>query len=120
MIGTIRKHSKWLWAIIILFMSVSLLWWGASNQSRNGGGSDSDNFGSLYGKKISRQDYINARNEFYLFYCFRNFEWPSSLKSADMDEQIYLRLLLSRKAANLGIHVNDKSAGTAAATLLHS
>jgi len=119
MIGTIRKHSKWLWAIVIFFMSISLLWWGASNQSRNGGG-DSDNFGSLYGKKISRQDYINARNEFYLFYWFRNMEWPNNLKSADTEQQIYLRLLLTRKAQSLGIHVSDESAGTSAAALLHS
>jgi len=119
MIGTMRKHSKWLWAFLIVIMSVSLTWWGAGN-SRNGGGSGGDNFGSLYGKKITRQDFINARNEFYLFYWFRNHEWPSNLKSDDMDQQIYLRLLLTRKAQSLGIHVSDEAAGTAGAAVLHS
>ncbi|HXF10007.1 MAG TPA: peptidylprolyl isomerase [Desulfuromonadaceae bacterium] len=114
-----RKHSKWLWAFLIVIMSVSLTWWGAGN-SRNGGGSGGDNFGSLYGKKITRQDFINARNEFYLFYWFRNHEWPSNLKSDDMDQQIYLRLLLTRKAQSLGIHVSDEAAGTAGAAVLHS
>ena len=31
-------------------------------------------YGMLYGHKITQQEYINARNEFYLFYWFHNNE----------------------------------------------
>ena len=33
-------------------------------------------YGTLYGHKITQQEYLDARNEFYLFYWFRNNEWP--------------------------------------------
>src|SRR5271170_194804 len=119
MIGTIRKHSKWLWWFIATATVISFIYWGVSPSTRNRGGGTGD-FGTLYGHQISQQDYVAAKNEFYLFYWFHNFEWPQNMPQKDLDEQIYLRLLLAQKGKALDIHVNDEQAGTAAATLLHS
>jgi hypothetical protein len=124
MIGTIRKHSKWLWWVIAGLTIITFLYWGAAPATRNsggvGGGSD---FGSLYGRKITQQDYVNSRNEFYLFYWFRNHDWPNrnaNLKEKDLDEQIYLRMMLTQKAESLGVHVSDEAAAAAASDLLRS
>ena len=123
MIGTIRKHSKWLWWIIAGLTIISFIWWNAAPASRNGGVGGSGGFGTLYGHKITQQDYINARNEFYLSYWFQNNEWPDrnpNIKEKDLEEQIYLRLMLTQKADALGIYVSDEAAAVAADSRLRS
>jgi hypothetical protein len=123
MIGTIRKHSKWLWWVIAALTIISFIWWNAAPASRNGGVGGSAGYGSLYGHKITQQDYINARNEFYLFYWFRNNEWPDhnpNVKDQDLEEQIYLRLMLTKKADALGIYVTAEAAAAAAGEMLRS
>ena len=124
MIGTIRKHSKWLWWIIAALTVISFLYWGASVPTRNGGGViGGSGFGSLYGHKITQADYIGARNEFYLFYWFRNHEWPDrnpNIKEKDLEEQIYLRLMLTKKAEDLGVSVTAEAAAAVAGDMLRS
>ncbi len=123
MIGTIRKHSKWLWWIIAALTVISFLYWGVAPSARNGGIGGNGDYGTLYGHKITQQDYINARNEFRLFYWVRNNEWPDrnpNIKDKDMEEQIYLRLMLTKKAEALGIYVTDEAAAAAAGEMLRS
>ena len=123
MIGTIRKHSKWMWWVVAGLMAISLLWWQSAAPSRGGGGIASGNYGSIYGHKITQEEYINGRNEFYLFYWLRNHEWPDrnpNLKTPDIDQQIYLRLMLALKAKALDIHVTDQEAANTASEILQS
>jgi hypothetical protein len=123
MIGTIRKHSKWLWWVIAALTIISFIGWNIAPANRNGGVGGNGTYGTLYGHKITRQEYINARNEFYLFYWFRNDEWPDhnpNLKDKDLDEQIYLRLMLTQKAGALGIYVSEEAAAKTAGEMLRS
>ena len=124
MIGTIRKHSKWLWWLIAGLTIISFIGWNIAPANRNNNGEGGGGkFGTLYGHKITQQEYINARNEFYLFYWFRNYEWPDrnpNIKDKDRDEQIYLRLMLTQKARTLGIYVSDEAAAMAASQMLQS
>ena len=114
MIGTIRKHSKWLWWVIagltiISFYRVARCARPRATAAAVGNG----DYGTLYGHKITRQEYVNARNEFYLFYWIRNHDWPDhnpNIKDQDLDQQIYLRLMLTKKADALGIYVTDEAA----------
>ena len=124
MIGTIRKHSKWLWLIIIVATVVSFVFWGAG-PSRMGGGSGgsvaSGDFGSIYGHKVTQQAFIDARSDFYLFYWFRSGEWPDknpNFSEPELDREIYIRLMLAQKASDLGIYVSDAEAAQAGAELL--
>jgi hypothetical protein len=107
MIGTIRKHSSWLWLCIITLTIISFVWWGASPATRNGAGGAAE-FGTIYGREVTRDDYLKARAEYSIWYWFRNHQWPSEdakITQLDMNREIYWRILFARKAAELGIHV---------------
>jgi SurA N-terminal domain len=123
MIGTIRKHSKWLWVIIITATIISFVFWGANTRTGGGGGrSASANFGAIYGKKITQQQYLDARNEFRLFYLFRYNNWPekANVSETEMERETYIRLLLIGKAEDLGVYVGVDAAALAAAQSLRS
>ena len=123
MIGTIRKHSKWLWWFIAGATVISFIYWGVSPTARNGGIGGNGNYGIIYGHKITEQEYENAQREFYLFYWFNNGEWPNrnpNLKDQELQEQIYVRMMIDLKAADLGIHVSDAATYAEASRMLRS
>jgi hypothetical protein len=124
MIGTIRRHSKVLWAIVITATIISFVFYFSPSQRMgNGGGGGSDDFGTIYGKKITRDAYAEARREFYIFYFFHYGEWPdknTSLSAADIDREIYVRMMLIQKAADLGIYIGDEAEASAAVEMLRS
>ncbi len=125
MIGTIRKHSKWLWLIIIVATVISFVYWGAGPSRMGRGGDDftSGNYGSIYGHKITPEAFRSAQIGFYFFYWFRSGEWPDknpNLSQTEMTREIYVRLMLIQKANDLGIHIGDDEAASAASELLRS
>ena len=124
MIGTIRKHSKWLWAVIITATIISFLGWNINSRMNGGGGRNATgDFGSVYGKKITQPQYAEALNEFKLFYLFHYGTWPDKKGSVSQDEmqrEAYVRLLLIQKASDLGIQVGVDAAATAANQMLRS
>jgi len=126
MIGTIRKHSKWLWLIIIVATVISFVYWGAG-PSRMGGGNGSGtatgDFGSISGHKVTQQAFIDARNDFYLFYWFRSGEWPDknpNFSEPELDREIYIRLMLAQKANDLGIYAGNDEVVTVANEMLRA
>jgi hypothetical protein len=124
MIGTIRKHSKWLWLIIIVATVISFVFWGAApSRMTRGGGEASGNLGSIYGHKITPDAYRNAQAGFYFFYWFRAGEWPDknpNLSGAELAREVYLRLMLLQKANDLSIYVGDDQVVAAANEMLRS
>jgi SurA N-terminal domain/PPIC-type PPIASE domain len=117
MIGTIRKHSVWLWWSIVPLTILSFVVYMGAGPSRNGGGRASGDFGSLYGHKVTLETFRDTQDEVYLDYFFRTGGWPNenpNISEKDLDEQIYVRLMLIQKAEDLGIYVDDKTVVTAA------
>ena len=121
MIGTIRKHSGWLWGVIITATIVSFVFWGASS-ARMGVGGGGANLGVIYGKKVTPEAYVAAKKDFYLSYWFSSGHWPdeSAMTPAEMEQQIYLSLLLTQKAAQMGVHVSEDAAATSASERLQA
>lgn len=124
MIGTIRKHSSWLWLVIIVATIISFLFWGAGPVARNSGGrTSSGGYGSLYGKEITPEAFAAAQREFFLYYWLHYGEWPdksANMTRADLDKETYVRLMLAQKARSLGVYVSDDAVVTGANEMLRS
>jgi len=122
MIGTIRKHSSWLWWLVAGLTIISFIYWGASPATRNGSGR-SAGYGMIYGQKITADDYAAAQREFLLFYWQRNGAFPEknpNFTRTDLERETYVRLMLAAKARELGIHVSDDAQVAAADEFLRS
>jgi len=122
MFGTIRKHSKWLWLVVITLTIISFIYWGAgpgSSLDRPGG---STTLGSINGEPVSIEDFADAQREVLMQYFFRNGRWPDKGKQSGFDEEreAYIRLLIIRKLEELGIHANNEAVAKTASQLLRS
>ncbi len=124
MIGTIRKHSKWLWWSIIPLTILSFVLYMGTGPAHTGNGGGDGGLGSIAGKKVTPQAFGAAKREVYLFYLFHYGAWPDSkeanISEANLEREIYIRMLLMQKAADLGIHIGDVAVVTAANEMLRS
>src|SRR5580692_3848664 len=110
MIGTIRKHSSWLWWFIAALTIISFIYWGAAPATRGGGGGRNGSYGKIYGKEVTAEAFTAAQREFYIYYWLHNGEFPDkspNFNRTDADRETYIRLMLAEKAKSLGIHVSE-------------
>jgi peptidyl-prolyl cis-trans isomerase D len=124
MIGTIRKHSKWLWWFIAALTIISFIWWGAAPATHNaGGGRGSGDLGSIAGRKVTPDAYLGVKGEIYIEHWLNTHRWPDrdpGYSKADLERDIYIRLMLIQKAEDLGIHIGNDAVVTAAKVILSS
>lgn len=109
MIGSIRKHSVWLWWVIAALTIISFIWWGASPGSRYGSGRRGG-LGTIYGKPVTQEAFAAAQREFLVYYWSQYHQFPDknpNFTRAELDKETYVRLMLKSKAEALGIHVDD-------------
>jgi hypothetical protein len=106
MIGTIRKHSKVMWGVIIGATVLTFIYWG-SPTSRFGAAAGRASFGTLDGKAITTEQYVSAAHEvnIYEFMNHRPPQWPDKDPSPDA---IYARLLLTRRIEDMHLHVKEE------------
>jgi hypothetical protein len=118
-----RKHN-WILIVALSLTVISFIaFFSPSQRMGNGGARNSDELGSIYGQKVTAAAYNGARNEIYLFHLFNHGSWPDkdpNFSKENLERQIYARLMLIQKANDLGIHVGDDAAVTAANEILHS
>jgi hypothetical protein len=122
MIGTIRKHSGWLWLIIVTLTIISFLYWGASPAARYDRG-HSGGYGTIYGHAVTRDMYVEAQQQFRLYYWMSHGSFPEkseTFKREDMERETYVRLMLMQKAKDLGVAVSEDAVVTAANEFLRS
>ena len=125
MIGTIRKHSKWLWLIIIFVVIVTFVFWGSQPSGRLGREGGEFNPGSINGEPIKLEAFVAARHEAMLRYRLNNGDWPDNDPNAkrmnfDLERDTYYRLLLLQKQRDLQIHVSDETVAKVAAEILRN
>ncbi len=123
MIGTIRKHSGWLWGIIIIATVISFLFWGAAPATRNSGGGGEGNLGSIAGRKVTPAAYIGVEHEVYIYHWLRFHQWPDrdpNYSEADLRRDVYVRLMLIQRGEDLGIRIGDDVVATMANQVLSS
>jgi SurA-like N-terminal domain len=122
MIGTIRKHSKWLWMVIIVLTVYSfiVLWGNPSSRSTGRGASGNIDFGSINGKKITPDDYYNAQREVAMDYFLASGgQWPDR-ETKEMQSRAYLRLMLIQKLDDYNIHTGDEAVAQMANNVLRA
>ena len=125
MIGTIRKHSSWLWWVIAGLTIISFVWFMGSGPARNNraGASGAASFGTLYGHEVTPEMYARANNEYKLYYWMQHHQFPGAregVTEADARRDSYVRLLITEKAKSLGIRVSDDAVTSGAAELMAS
>lgn len=122
MIGTIRKHSTWMWVIIIAVVIITFVFWG-SQSSRQSGVTEPANYGIINGRPVSREAYADAQREVYLQFFFRHGDWPDQEGRRfgfDAERDTYIRLLLIQKLEQFGIRISEEAAATVAGQMLRS
>ena len=129
MIGTIRKHSKWLLWIIAGATIFSFVYFMGSGPARMGAGNgrvvvDTNLVsGKIYGKEVTMDDYEQMRRDINLFFLFNYGVWADNNPNVTQQSlllEIYLRMMMYRKAQSLGIDINDEQVAQAAAAQLRS
>lgn len=122
MIHTIRKHSKWLLYIVSVLVIVSFVVFmgtGPAGNRGNGGGNmvNTNATGEIYGEKITEEMYDTMKRDVYLDYLFKSGQWPemNEQNAAQLQQNIYVRMMMVEKAKQLGIHISDEQAASVAA-----
>lgn len=112
MFGTVRKHQSWLWAIIIVIIIVSFVFFFSPNANLDMIGAETNNFGTIQGKPISREEMTKAYTDVRILYRLRFQQWPGNDDFARLEPEIYNRLLLSKKIEQLNIDVSPEATVT--------
>lgn len=111
MIGTLRKHSRWLWGIIITVVIVTFVIFFTPNVGSNRGGGEA-NYGTIFGQPIKRDDLANAYTDARLgFFFMSGGRWPTEENAMmfrfNADGEARRRLVLNHLLKEHGIDVGD-------------
>ena len=121
MIGTIRKHQQWLWAIIITVVIVTFVIFFSPYSRMSDSRSGSFNVGSINGEKIAQEEYYKAYREVCLRSFFMNGNWPDEearKQGGEVERETFQWLLLIQKQKQLGIQVSIEAAAQAARMMI--
>ncbi|MGC8742903.1 MAG: SurA N-terminal domain-containing protein [Verrucomicrobiia bacterium] len=122
MFAGFRKYQKWIWvgAIIVVIPSFVIFF---SPDARFRRDRREVSLGSINGKAITPEQYLNAKKEAYLSFFFRHGQWPDRSEAVkqygfDEERETYGRLLLVEELNNLGVNVSTETAAALARDFL--
>ncbi len=113
MIGTIRRHQKWLWILIIAATIISFTTYLSPSRQYAGRsqGAPAADFGTVNGEPVSAEQYALAEREGLLFFRLRYGEWPASAEQKKAaDRWAEQRLLLDAELKQYNINVTPEAA----------
>jgi hypothetical protein len=117
MFNSIRRHQKWLWIVIMTFTIISFVaFFSPRSQrgySRSGTMGREGAVGSINGRTVHRDEYIDAYREARLRHFFSYGQWPQddemSRRLKIMENETRNRLFLIEKLKEFDIRVSDKA-----------
>ncbi|HUL51498.1 MAG TPA: SurA N-terminal domain-containing protein [Candidatus Nitrosotalea sp.] len=117
MFASIRRHQKWLWIVIMVLVIISfVVYLDPSYSGRRGfrrQRGPSQEFGTVNGRPLSREEFLDAYQDVRLESKFSTGRWPEEDEAGrrmfNADNGIRQRLVLLEKARELGIRVNDEA-----------
>ncbi len=124
MFAGFRKYQKWIWIVAIIVIIPSFVIFFSPDAKWRRGGGGAVGLGSINGKPITVEQFLNAKKEAYLSFFFRHGEWPERSAAAkqfgfDEERETYGRLLLIEKIKDLNVNVSTESAATLARDFLY-
>lgn len=112
MFVTIRKHQTWLWGLIIAAVIVSFVIYftpTGSRSDRSGGRREA--FGSMDGRTIDRNQYLEAYMDVQLWFFMRYGTWPERAETRkfgfSVERETRSRLVLLARLKELGIQADE-------------
>lgn len=114
MFSSIRRHQKWLWIVVSFFVIVSFVVYFSPNVGLGSSGAPGGEvaLGTIDGKPIQRDTYLQAYNEARLRFRMYNGDWPNDAARArqmgfDLDNEAQTRLVMLARAKDLGIAADE-------------
>lgn len=113
MFGTIRRHSTWLWGIIIAATIVSFVIFFTPTSRRGGGIRGNQTYGTMNGRPIPLKRFQEAALEVQLGFYLRFGRFPDDVNARqmgfDVEQEARNRLVLLSQIEALGIEVSDQA-----------
>jgi len=122
MFGTIRKHQKWLWVIIIAVTVVAFVIY-FNPTTPYGGPPTRTEFGRIRGERITRDKLMAAQKEAMLHYLIRTGQWPDEAgrdSGFDVEREAYARLFLLQVARDWKLEVSPAVSAALAREILRA
>jgi hypothetical protein len=126
MFASIRRHQKWLWFVISVLTIISFVAFFSPRSQRgvgSGGWQENDVVGSINGRALHRDEYLQAAREAELRYFLNYRQWPRDDEMARqmglIDNEIRSRLLLIDKLKQLNVKVSEEAAAQWIADVFH-
>src|SRR5262245_50409523 len=112
MFGTIRKHQTWLWAVLVVLMSVSLVALFTSPGGPDGARRGQPDLGSINGQPIDQAEYLDAWKEVRIATYLHTGKWPGNDEGSSrrMENETISRVFVLRKLKDMDIRASDKAA----------
>src|SRR5262245_16368790 len=115
MFGTIRKHQTWLWAMLVVLMSISLVALFTTDYSGGNGGAvrrGQADHGSINGKPIGEGEYNDAWREIQIASFLHTGKWPGSDEASGrrMESEVISRVFILNKLREMNIKASEKAA----------
>ncbi len=107
MFGTIRKHQKWLWLIIIAVIIISFVIF-FSPYSRVNDGGRGGNYGSINGERVTQVVIQQTEREVYLRHFFSTGRWPDEearRSGFDAFREAYQWLFLVKQQEAMNVYI---------------
>ncbi len=111
MIGTLRKHSTWLWLVIIVAVIISFVIYFTPTVGSGRGAGGATEFGTINNRPITRKEYMAAMTDVQLRLFLRTGQWPDSFDlrrmGVSLEDQTRDRLVLLDQVRQHRIKVDD-------------
>ncbi len=112
MIGTIRKHQTWLWFVIIIIISVTMIFFFSSDVSLTSRrGRVSADWGSINGTPITDVEYLDSLNEIKIRYLLNTGKPPPTDENtkSSLERETISRVFLIHKLREMDVQASEKA-----------
>src|SRR5215510_11096743 len=108
MFGTLRKHSTWLWVLIIAVVSISMVVFFSSSTTLMRGAAAQGDFGSISGRPITQAEFYDAQKEVMLSQYIHSGKWPGGDEASKQrtENETISRVFLVQKLKEMDIQAS--------------